>query len=161
MSSSQIARLTTVAHVLYDREVLEIMRENERLCKENERLHQESLEQKLELFWKCHDVDKLRFAMYGYCRRHHNLARNDGIWNVWIEPMLRECELEVESLGILMPYHGPEQSDLDTHLVCTSTYMFVAYGAKLWKAASVDDPELQKLKALFGALSSPTSAPTS
>jgi hypothetical protein len=39
--------------------------------------------------------------------------------------------------------------------------MFVAYGTKLWMAKSVDDPELQKLKALFGALSSPTSAPTS
>jgi hypothetical protein len=28
----------------------------------------------------------------------------------------------------------------------------VAYGAKLWKAKSVDDPELKKLKALFDTL---------
>ena len=30
---------------------------------------------------------------------------------------------------------------------------FSALSRKLWKAKSVDDPELQKLKALFGALS--------
>jgi len=51
-----------------------------------------------------------------------------------------------------MPYRGPQESDLDTHLVCAGPYVFAAYGAKLWKAKSVDDPELLKLKALFDAL---------
>jgi hypothetical protein len=55
--SGQISRLVTVAHVLYDREVLELRHENERLLRENEKLHQEILEFKLKLFLKYHDVD--------------------------------------------------------------------------------------------------------
>ena len=155
MTSGQIARLATVSHILYDREVLALRRENESLRQENEKLRQESREFKLKLFWKHHDPEALRFAIFRYARHRPNLARDRVIFNLWIEPMLRECGLEVESLDVQVPYHGPPHSDLDTHLVCSSPYHFVAYGAKLCNAASVDDPELLKLKALFDALAAP------
>jgi hypothetical protein len=155
MTSGQIARLAAVSHILYDREVLALRRENESLRQENEKLRQESRKFKLELFWRHHDPKALLFAVLGYAGRHPNVPRGNAIWNIWIEPMLRECGLEVESLDVQVPYHGPPHSDLDTHLVCSSPYHFVAYGAKLCNAASVDDPELLKLKALFDALAAP------
>jgi hypothetical protein len=150
--SGQISRLTTVAHILYDRDVLELRQENERLRCENENLHQEIQEFKLKLFWKYHDVDTLRSLMFVYYRRNPNLHTSRTTWNVWIESMLQDCELEVESVGGMLPYRGSEQIDLDTHLVCSSPYLFVGYGAKLWKATSINDTELKKLKALFDAL---------
>jgi hypothetical protein len=150
--SSQIARLTTVAHVLYDREVLELRQKNERLWRENEKLHLENEALKLGIFWKYHHVEKLRFAMFVYSSRHPNLASDNVILNAWVEPMLQNCGLEVESVHNQLTFYNSEQSDLDTHIVCSSPFKFVAYGTKLWKAKSVDDPELQKLKALFDAL---------
>ena len=150
--SGQISRLVTVAHILYDREVLELRQKNERLLRENERLYEEIREFELKLFWKCHDVVTLRSAMFVYYRRNPNLHTSKTIWNKWIETMLQDCELEVASIGGLPPYRGSEQIDLDTHLVCSSPYLIVGYGAKLWEATSIDDPELKKLKALFDAL---------
>jgi len=141
--SGQISRLTTVAHILYDREVLE-------LRQENEKLHEEIREFKLKLFWKCHDIDTLRSIIRVYYRRNTNLHTSCS--NDWIESMLQDCELEVVSIGCLLPYRGSEQIDLDTHLVCSYPYLFVGYGAKLLEATSIDDPELKKLKALFDAL---------
>ena len=41
-----------VSHVFYDREVLELRQENERLYQENERLRQEHQKLKLDIFWK-------------------------------------------------------------------------------------------------------------
>ena len=43
--------------------------------------------------------------------------------------------------------------DINVHFACRERYYVSHYGAKLWKATSVDDPELRKLKALFDALS--------
>ena len=150
--SSQIARLAAVAHVLYDREVLELGRENARLREENERLRQQHHALTLKLFWKEHSVNELNDAARRVNMDHPNLARVRGIYRAWIEPILQACGLEVELVGGLMPYRGPQESDLDTHLVCGGLYVFVAYGTKLLKAKSVDDPELRKLKALFDAL---------
>jgi len=150
--SSQIARLTTVAHVLYDREVLELRQKNERLWRENEKLHLENEALKLGIFWKYHHVERLRFAMFVYSSRHPNLASDNVISDVWIEPMLQNCGLAFESIYNLFTFYDSDQSDLNTHIVCSSPFKFVAYGTKLWKAKSVDDPELQKLKALFDAL---------
>jgi hypothetical protein len=155
--SGQISRLTTVAHILYDREVLELRqenerlhRENERLCQENERLIREIQEFKLEQFWKLNDPERLRFAMFCYKSRHPNLA-SDNV-NAWVEPMLQNCGLEIESVYNQLTFYVSQQSDLDTHIVYSSPFTFVAYGTKLWKAKSVDDPEICKLKALFDAL---------
>ncbi len=150
--SGQISRLATVAHILYDREVLELRQENERLFRENEKLHEENQAFKLKLFWRDHHAERLRFAMYMYSGRHPNLASDNVISDVWIEPMLQNCGLAFESVYNLFHLYVSEQSDLDTHIVCSSPFKFVAYGTKLWKAKSVDDPEICKLKALFDAL---------
>jgi hypothetical protein len=139
--SGQISRLTLVSHILYDREVLELRQENQRLLKDIAGL-------KLNLFQQEHDVFRLTIAMCTFHSRHPNTE--NGILNVWIEPMLQKCGLEVVNVGV--PYRGLLQNELDTHLVCTSPFTFVAYGTKLWKAKSIDDPELLKLKALFDAL---------
>jgi hypothetical protein len=50
-------------------------------------------------------------------------------------------------------YHGVV--DVDTHLVTIQGYTrwtVFAYGAKLFKARSVDDPELRRLEGLFQSL---------
>jgi hypothetical protein len=151
MSSGQIARLTTVAHVLYEREVLELRKENEAL--------------KLELFWKKHDIRTLQSNIVALHLHYRMQATRPRVgngqheWTTHVEPIIQSYGLEV---GIV-DQEGPiqPQSDLNVHFVCTRKFFIASYGAKLWKAKSVDDPELRKLKALFGALSSPTSAPTS
>jgi hypothetical protein len=150
--SGQISRLTTVAHVLYDREVLELGRENARLREENERLRQQHQALTLKLFWKEHSVDELKAASFRVSMNWAYIERVQIIWRPWIEPILQACGLEVEHVDCPLPYYGPQQRDLDTHLVCGGLYIIVAYGAKLLKAKSVDDPELLKLKALFKAL---------
>ena len=144
MSTSQISRLVTVSHVLYEREVLELRRENLLMHKENQEL-------KLKLFWKEHDIYALNLAICASPKRQPPHADLYIIWNQWMEPMLKTCGLEVEAVST----RASRQSDLDTHLVCSSPYLFHAYGAKLWKAKSVEDPELLKLKALFDALAAP------
>ena len=158
--SGQISRLATVAHILYDREVLELRQENERLLRENEsmrqeneRLIRESQEFHLEQFWKSNDPERLRFAMFCYKSRHPNLASDNVISDVWVEPMLQNCGLEVQGVYNQSTFYVSQQSDLDTHIVYSSPFTFVAYGTKLCKAKSVDDPEICKLKALFDELS--------
>jgi len=150
--TGQISRLAAVSHVLYEREVLELRGETERQREEIERLRQQHQALMLNLFWKEHGVNALNDAAWRVNMDHHNLARVHGIYRAWIEPILQACGLEVGLVGGPMPYRGPQESDLDTHLVCAGPYVFAAYGAKLWKAKSVDDPELLKLKALFDAL---------
>jgi hypothetical protein len=136
-SRPQFARLALVSKVLCDREAIELRKENERLYQENQVL-------KLTVFWRDHNISMLNEAMV--------LVVEYGMRNMWIRPILQACGLEVGILGGLLPYSGSAQSDLDTHLVSTSRYTFVAYGTKLWKAKSFDDPELRKLKALFDTL---------
>jgi len=143
-SRPQFARLALVSKVLCDREAIELRQENERLYQENQVL-------KLAVFWRDHNIDVLTGAMM-ITRKYYQPGVFNGVCNAWIEPILQECGLTVEVVGGLLPYRGPQPSELDTHLVCTSQYMFVAYGTKLWKAKSVDDPELRKLKALFDTL---------
>ncbi len=148
--SGQIARLTTVAHVLYEREVLELRQENERLHQENEAL-------KLELFWKKHDVSTLRSNIVALCvhyRAIRPLVGNDqDVWTKHVQPIIQSYGLEVRIVDQESPIQP--QIDLDVHLVCTRKFFIASYGAKLWKAKSVDDPELLKLKALFDAFSGP------
>ena len=143
--TSHVARLAAVSHVLYDREVLELRGGNERLRQENERLKQENSELNLKLFWKEHGIHELHVAMFRERhRRDFNYIFDDY---EWMGPLFESC--------------GLEKNSHNAHLVCRNDYFITDYGTKLWKAKSVDDPELRKLKALFGALSSPTSAPTS
>jgi hypothetical protein len=56
MSQGQISRLATVSHILYDREVLELRRENESL--------------RHDLAWKERTLHKLREAFAAYMREN-------------------------------------------------------------------------------------------
>ena len=67
---------------------------------------------------------------------------------MWLMPLIQSCGMEI---AVVNASHAP-QSELDVHFVCSSACCISSYGAKLWKATSVDDPELRKLKALFDAL---------
>jgi hypothetical protein len=143
-SSHQISRLTTVSHVLYDREVLTLRQENERLHQENEVL-------KLKLFWKHHDIRTLQSnitTLLIHYRRQAAVLLNDQVqWATYMEPIMQSYGLEV---GIADEHRRPSsQSNLNVHLVCNRKYFITSYGAKLWNAKSVNDPEIQKLKLLF------------
>ena len=147
------SRLALVSKVLCDRELFELRRVNEKQRQEIDTL-------KLDLFWREYDISKLRrvisLVRIHYRTRDHITDQTD--WALYIEPILREFGIDVQitdnnpTRGILEEpfgeYYMP-RSELDVHLTCTRYYTITSYGAKLWKAKSVDDPELLKLKALY------------
>ena len=126
--------------MLYDREVLELRGENERLRQENKRLKQEL---NLKLFWKEHGIHELHVAMFRVRRRRDfNYIFDDY---EWMGPLFESC--------------GLEKNSHNAHLVCRNDYFITDYGTKLLNAKSVDDPELLKLKALFKVLKDMYDAP--
>ena len=142
--SKQFARLALCSHVLYEREIIEQRREIEAL--------------KLKIFWYEYSAHNLRTAIVCEAARRRRLGQNDDTltiqdWYLWMGPVIQSCGLEVglidqeDDKPALVP-----PIDLDVHLACRSKYFVTHYGAKLWKAMSVDDPELKKLKELFKAL---------
>jgi len=147
------SRLALVSKVLCDRELIEMRQENERQRHEINAL-------KLELFWREYDISKLR-RIISLVRIHYRTRDNitdQTDWTLHIEPIMREFGIVVQitddnpTRGIFEEpfgeYYMP-RSELDVHLTCTRHYTITSYGAKLWKAKSVDDPELLKLKALY------------
>ena len=162
--SSQIARLTTVAHVLYDREVLELRQENERLKQENSELN-------MKFFWQEYGLKNLHHAMTRvFRRRDFDYIPNNY---EWIRPLIESCGLTLvfhrgdfdyigeycEWMRLPIESCGLEKPSYNTHFVCLDNCNIVAYDAKLLKAKSVDDPELLKLKALFKVLKDMYDAP--
>ena len=151
-----MSRLALVSKVLCDRELFELRQVNEK-----QRLEIDAL--KLELFWNAHDISKLRrvISLVRIHYREHANARYDyqTEWILWIEPIMREFGLDVRvtddplTNGIIdEPFasnYSLPKSDLDVHFTCNANHVFTSFGAKLWKAKSVDDPELLKLKALY------------
>lgn len=168
---SQIARLTTVSKILYDREVLELRKEVERL--------------RLSLFWKDHNVRSLRKIMQEanrfhpeapkcrciactISRRNDHLTPFDDQWvcsfKPWWEEKLAECDITFfegcPPSGVLEftshECNTDHVLDIDSHFVnmARRDWNCFTYGAKLFKAESVQDTELQKLKKLFEILSS-------
>ncbi len=142
--SKQFARLALCSHVLYEREIIEQQREIEAL--------------KLRIFWHEYSVRNLQTAIVCEAARRRRLGQNDDTltiqdWYLWMGPVIQSCGLEVELIDqehdqpVLVP-----PINIDVHLACRSKYFVTHYGAKLWKARTVDDPELHKLKALFKAL---------
>ncbi len=154
-----MSRLALVSKVLSDRELFQLRRVNEEQRQEIDAL-------KLELFWREFDIRKLR-QIIGLARRHartryHITDEND--WTSYIEPFLKEFGLEVQITDEVNPGDGSMQrapfceycmprSELDVHFTCDRVYHITFYGAKLWKAKSVDDPEVLKLKALYNEVS--------
>jgi len=149
--TSAMSRLALVSKVLCDRELFELRRVNEK-----QRLELNAL--KLDMFWREYDISKLR-RIISLVRIHYRTRDNiTDDWTSHIEPIMREFGIVVQitddnpTRGILEEpfgeYYMP-RSELDVHLTCNRYYTITSYGAKLWKARSVDDPELLKLKALY------------
>jgi hypothetical protein len=144
-TSSQFSRLAICSRVFYEREIIEQRNEIEAL--------------KLKLFWKEYGINQLQRAMicegHRYRRLQPNKPHNTEDWYSWMGPLIKAHDLEVETFT-RHPENTPlpTQIDLNVHFGCRFKYFVTSYGSKLWKATSVDDPELRKLKALFHALNS-------
>ena len=84
------------------------------------------------------------------------------IFKPYFDRMVEECGLVVSNamaesaLGIAHECNetGSRVYDEDCHLIPInrSDWLLFTYGARLWKAKSVDDPELQKLRKLLELL---------
>jgi hypothetical protein len=148
-SGGQFSRLATLSHVLYDREVLELRRENERLRKENQAL-------KLEKFWKEYDLPRFR-RLVTLERIRYRLNTNERPfntsdisssqdWHQWMGPLIQSHGLDYEVV------HDSYPTPSNVHFVCDNLDGIKFYGTKLLNAKSTEDPELQKFKALVDAL---------
>ena len=135
------ARLAVCSRVLYEREVVE----QQKLIKEQAK---EIKSLKFEIFSYKYSLDKLWQILLcqGVRRLSEDLTLERGY--MWLRPLIDSCGLE---LVVVDEHHAP-RSELDVHFVCRFGCCISSYGAKLWKATSVDDPELMKLKALFDML---------
>ena len=157
-------RLALVSKILLDSRVIELRKENEAL--------------KLKLFWKDHDESDLKDLM----RQTNNCGKNppqcschaccvagrvyaDGpgmecTFKPWFEAHIASCGMEI-GVGVGRDQEPVEVSfseqvhyDIDAHFHSMGRDDWVqwTYGARLWKAASVSDPEIVKLIRLFDAL---------
>lgn len=145
---SHIARLAAVSRVLYDKEVLELGRENSRLLREIEDL-------KLERFWKENDLPKIR-RLVTRERIRYTFQTNerpinpDRDWHVNMMPLIQSYGLEI--VVVDRRTLDTSRNNFNVHFVCSNLYFIECFGSKLLNAKCVDDPELQKLKALVDEL---------
>jgi hypothetical protein len=158
-------RLMIVSKVLMDARVAELRNENEML--------------RLQLFWKDNDVQTLqnivRKANNGtgspncccrdcwlYCRAGRQQLIETCTFIPWLECKIAECGLTFGyvTASSEWEYHmaGGNDcvSDADSHFViCNlqgSKWSMFTYGLRLWKAKTVNDPELKKLAILVEIL---------
>ena len=165
MSASRYVKLMSL---------LELQRENEALKLENEAL-------KLRLFWKDHGPAKLHAAMgsanyegggYWCCclacavsgrhdRRFGEVDEEKSCtFKPWFEQVLREHDMsvghdvDVPRVDGSVCDSGNDVFDDGQHFTnfARCDWNCWTYGSKLWKAASVGDPELAKLERLFQTL---------
>ena len=161
---SSLDRLALVCKIMLDQRILDLRSENEAL--------------RLKLFWKDHGKNKLRdrmaqanqmgpncmciaCAVSGRMDEEAETVHSSCTFKEWFEGLLSKCGLTCIT-GVDMVPVGPHMScdcgnyvyDVNSHFHHLTNDDWVAwmYGAKLWKAQSVSDPELQKLKKLFEIL---------
>ena len=158
-------KLALVSKLLLDMEVIQLRQENEKL--------------RLLLFWKNHNVQRLKEMMASanqsengpqcYCRVCAVTSRMsedaseqsmDCLFTPWFEALLDKCGLVAVyqtnyERGVKHECDGWRRvHDVDSHyhhLIGGDWFMWT-YGARLWKAQTADDPELAKLHALFKML---------
>jgi len=142
-----MSRLALVSKVLWNRELIELRQENTKQSREIEYL-------KLELFWREYNIPTLNRkigSVRQFCRIRSvsggpfpgETIFNQREWGLWIEPVMRE-------FGLVYQITDDDQSDV--HIICNANRDVTSLGAKLLKATSVDDPEVQKLKAFYDEL---------
>ena len=170
---SQACRLALVSKLLYDKELIEMRQENEKL--------------KLEIFWRDYNMEKLEVlwnetieckddvddvctcGSYHIFNPHYPFFEKEKEAETaacnhrkWFKTLLEECGCVVleqtEDCGYPKTFYTHSSShlncvlDMDAHFVGGSDFKF-AYGARLYKATSVKDKELEKIKNVFDKLS--------
>lgn len=167
MSDRSLDRLALVSKLILDERVVALRKENELL--------------QLQLFWKDHSKSKLKKLMKKANRSGGNAPlcncnsctfagrsvqtgqASECSFKPWFEKLLAACKLtHVTGVSIGMEPVGTHMScdcgnlvfDADAHFhhITEADWWMWMYGAKLWKARSVNDPELGKLMMLFKAL---------
>jgi hypothetical protein len=162
-------RLVTVSKVFRDARVAELRRENEEL-----RLQLfwrdcgvEALANAIHI---ASESDKSPECTCSYCLLNGRAyGRTDQLvldttckYAAWLQNIFASCDLvwgHVTSGGTVCAHvcngNGPVL-DVDCHLVniqsCHGDWSDFTYGSRLWKAKSINDPELKKLQKLFEAL---------
>lgn len=139
MPSDQLARLALCSRVLFERTILEQQQQIVAMREEMRAL-------KLRLFFSEYSVGNLQILMMraGY---RHAPRRPFEDWFLFMDPLMDGFTV-VRVDGD----EFPDKVDLDVHFACNSRSEIVSYGAKLWNATSVDDPELQRLVTIFDEL---------
>jgi hypothetical protein len=166
--AAHLDRMALISQVLLQPRLLALRKENEEL--------------KLKLFWKEHCRSKLQELMEACnqagpkcnCLSCAVAGRKDEEqdalpwgaeckFKLWFEDKLVEHGLTTLT-GVMetQKQMGPHEScddgnsvyDVDAHFhhIARDDWFAWMYGAKLWKAARVSDPELQKLSSLFVSL---------
>jgi hypothetical protein len=155
-------RLVTVSKIFRDARF-------EQLCRENAEL-------RLQLFWKDHNdrmlktvMEKVNKCNCWQCAVTGRMDKDDGVddskkceFIPWFEEQLITCGITSGNvLKVSVSQHHISGSwnpvwDVDCHLVkipmIGGDWSAFTYGLKLWKAKTVDDPELKKLEKLFNLL---------
>jgi hypothetical protein len=164
-SVSAFDKLITVSKLFADQRVSELLAENQEL--------------KLKLFWRDYGVTNLQEAMqYANqkvggqdcsCLACAVSGRKDtdtvsaGFackFEPYFRALLQECGLESLNAGPMAAIEhisnnsGNFVYDSDTHLIRVGRddWVHFTYGSRLWKATTVCDPELVKLRTLFDKL---------
>jgi hypothetical protein len=148
-SGCQFARLSAVSKVLFDKELIELRREYEVL-----KLSHQSLE--LKLFWEEHSVENLHAALKRNGIRGRFLVHVGGglvecTLFPWFPTLAKGCGLDIAE-NDSEPLKVNYKSEVDSHCIVRRGRGVIAYGAKIWNAKTISDPELQKLKVLFEIL---------
>ena len=163
---SHIDKLALISKLILDERVLELRREIEAL--------------RLELFCRDHNIGRLTALMREanrceccqcefvgiYCPTIPRVTTlvQTCIFDDWFHSLIVSCGMTVGELQdnqSSVDFHmshaynldGQRVYDVDAHFYQRhEIFSFWKYGSKLWKAKSVNDPELQKLKRLFERL---------
>ena len=159
-------KLITISKVFMDARVAELRRENENL--------------RLQLFWRDYNVQSLE-ALMGTSNNWDRSPKcncwscavsgrmDDGVevdgarvcaYNPWFEEMIDECGLKFGHVRPDSTHHNHMSNtmngvwDGDCHFVHVTRgdWFQFTYGKRLYKAQTVDDPELKKLEKLFQLL---------
>jgi hypothetical protein len=161
-----VEKVVFVCKLLLDQRVIELKRENEQL--------------KLKLFWKTYNPTHLKgwMAEGNQCslgpkcgwlvccvsgRASDEEVANRGTFTCtfkpWFEQKITECGMTIGcgTDGVTDGSHVDDYNslyDVDCHFnsLARQDWLCWSYGSKLWKATSVNDPELKKLAALFKVL---------
>ena len=174
---SHVDRLALVSKVLLDARFLELKRENERFKRENERLqlsvfwadHSIHMLKK----WMFYANECRVRCRCRVCRRLKRWREDDNFedeackFGPWFEAALQQHGLdfvdggdayvEFGYLGGVALREDYPKPDVSVHFYLYyhqpyKSWSSWAYGAKLWRAQTIQDPELLKLKALFKTL---------